>query len=147
MKLALFCFLVVGCCCLADVTASRSLNKLKEALKEVRKLKESLQDELLLNIPPQNIEDCCCLPALHCFRDKLMKLNVTDKDTHTKLGRSLRSHHIESSLNFCNSVDAQPTTCQTCDSQLSGSSSEFIDRLQSLIQRAVVKLNMSTPNP
>ncbi|XP_041800361.1 interleukin-21 isoform X2 [Chelmon rostratus] len=116
--------------------------KLQEVLRQLNAVKSSLQhNEQMLNTPPKNIEDCCCLSALHCFRTNLqVQFNITERN-RSKLYRSLNHHFTESGLNFCNSGNVRPT-CQDCDSHPKENASEFFNRLESLIQRAIARLSM-----
>uniref|UniRef100_A0A3Q2XEI6 Interleukin n=1 Tax=Hippocampus comes TaxID=109280 RepID=A0A3Q2XEI6_HIPCM len=124
MKLVVVCLLAVCCASFASATGvTLERRKLLEVVKQLGDVKDSLEvsEELLVNTPPQNIEDCCCLSALRCFRASLhVQFNVTERK-QDKLYRSLK-HPITS-------------TCETCDSQPKATAPEFVKRLESLIQR------------
>ncbi|XP_077388942.1 interleukin-21 [Festucalex cinctus] len=143
MKLVL-CLLTV--CCAAFVSGvTLEERKLAEVLKQLGDVKDSLQRrELLVNTPPQNIEECCCLSALQCFRNNLLvQFNVTEMK-EVKLYRSLKHHITERGLDFCKSGNKSGndvSTCQTCDSHPKATAREFVSRLESLIQRAISRLS------
>ncbi|XP_008289221.1 interleukin-21 isoform X2 [Stegastes partitus] len=118
--------------------------KLQEVLLQLNDVKKSLQDsDKELNTPPKNIEDCCCLSALECFRDNLKSpFNMTAQRKQRKLFLSLMNQLTVRGLDFCNAGNAT-STCQTCDSHPKEKAQEFFSRLESLIQRAIIKLSMN----
>ncbi|XP_070693338.1 interleukin-21 [Pempheris klunzingeri] len=150
MKLVVLCLLAVCCSSLANTSTNRSdeslkMRKLHEILKQLKSVKNSLQHNgQMLNTPPQNIEDCCCLSALQCFRANLqVQFNTTERTQSTnKLYRSLTSSITERGLDFCKSGNVKPT-CQDCDSHPKENVKEFFKRLESLIQRAITRLSMN----
>ncbi|XP_034453447.1 interleukin-21 [Hippoglossus hippoglossus] len=90
----------------------------------------------MLNSPPHDVENCCCLPALECFHANLIvHFNGTNK-IHKKLNRSLNSSITKSGVEYCPSGN-NTTTCHDCDSHPKVNVQEFFDRLESLIQRAL----------
>ncbi|XP_034037328.1 interleukin-21 isoform X2 [Thalassophryne amazonica] len=106
-------------------------------------MNQSLQhNEVLLNTPPQNIQDCCCVSALRCFHKNLKYLNVAERQVHVKLQKSLKHSLTERGLDFCNQGKAESTTCQNCTTYPKANSKEFVIRLESLIQRALTKRKM-----
>ncbi|XP_061691017.1 interleukin-21 isoform X2 [Syngnathoides biaculeatus] len=117
--------------------------KLIEVLRQLADVKDSLQQrELLVNTPPQNIEDCCCLSALRCFRASLhVQFNVTERK-QDKLYRSLKHPITERGLDSCKSLNSA-AACSTCDSHPKATAREFVNRLESLIQRAISRLSVS----
>ncbi|KAM9835730.1 interleukin-21 [Syngnathus typhle] len=142
MKLVLLCLLTVCCASLASadsVTLER--RKLLEVLKQLGDVKNSLErKDLLLNTPPQNIEDCCCLSALRCFRASLhVHFNMTERNQN-KLYRSLKHPITERGLDFCKSGNGV-STCEMCDSHPKATTREFVSRLESLIQKAISRLS------
>nr|UNA06293.1 interleukin [Hippocampus erectus] len=142
MKLVVVCLLAVCCASFASaagVTLER--RKLLEVVKQLGDVKDSLERrELLVNTPPQNIEDCCCLSALRCFRASLhVQFNATERK-QDKLYRSLKHPITERALDFCKTGNAV-STCETCDSQPKATAPEFVKRLESLIQRAISRLS------
>ncbi|XP_061644058.1 interleukin-21 isoform X1 [Phyllopteryx taeniolatus] len=144
MKLVLLCLLAVCCSSLAsatDMTLER--RKLVEVLRQLGDVKDSLQHgELLVNTPPQNIEDCCCLSALRCFRASLhVQFNLTER-RQNKLYRSLKHPITERGLDLCKSGNAV-ATCATCDSHPKTTAREFVNRLESLIQKAISRLSVN----
>ncbi|XP_073342435.1 interleukin-21 [Pagrus major] len=147
MKLVVFCLFAVYCCSLAN-TATREVDrtlarkKLQEVLKQLNAVKLSLQQsEKMLNTPPKNIEDCCCLSALKCYRFNLeVHFNVRE-GKQRQLFRSLNNPFTERGLNFCNSPNVN-STCQDCDSHPRQNATEFYNRLESLIQMAISRLTM-----
>ncbi|XP_037118445.1 interleukin-21 [Syngnathus acus] len=142
MKLVLLCLLTVCCASLAcadGVTLER--RKLLEVLKQLGDVKNSLERKnLLLNTPPQNIEDCCCLSALRCFRASLhVHFNMTERNQN-KLYRSLKHPITERGLDFCESGNGV-STCEMCASHPKATTREFVSRLESLIQKAISRLS------
>uniref|UniRef100_A0A3P8RPL9 Interleukin n=1 Tax=Amphiprion percula TaxID=161767 RepID=A0A3P8RPL9_AMPPE len=132
MKLVVFCLLAVCCCSLANTDVKdMQKRKLQEVLLQLSDVKESLQhSEQELRTPPKNIEDCCCLSALQCFRANLnVQFNITEKRKQRRLYNSLRDPFTVRGLDFCNS------TCQDCASHPKEKASEFFSRLESLIER------------
>ncbi|CAN9514576.1 unnamed protein product [Ophioblennius macclurei] len=147
MKLLFFCLFAAVCGALAFTSTTKSgrvmeRRKLEEVLRELRDVRQSLQhSEQMLNTPPQNIEDCCCLSALQCYRASMqVQLNVTERK-QGKLYRSLKHHLTVRGLDLCNTGNST-ASCQTCDSHPKQKAREFFDRLESLIQRAVAKLSL-----
>uniref|UniRef100_A0A3Q3M6J7 Uncharacterized protein n=1 Tax=Mastacembelus armatus TaxID=205130 RepID=A0A3Q3M6J7_9TELE len=141
MKLVLLFLFAVCFCSLGNTTTNRGVlvqKKLEEVLRQVNDVKESL--EMMVNSPPQNIEDCCCLSALKCFQANLqVHFNITERK-QSKLNKSLRHRLTESGLNFCNSgmtvLFSLQSTCQDCTSHPKVNVNEFLNRLESLIQRS-----------
>ncbi|XP_041653303.1 interleukin-21 [Cheilinus undulatus] len=148
MKLIAFCLLAVCCYSLANTEtngAGRSIKsiKLQEVLNFLKETRENLQpSEQLLNTPPQDIEDCCCLPALECFRKNLLEQLSGAEGERRKLLKSLRHPLTASGLNFCTSANNQ-TTCQSCDSHPKQNVATFFNRMETLIQSAITRLNMN----
>uniref|UniRef100_A0A665TS72 Interleukin n=1 Tax=Echeneis naucrates TaxID=173247 RepID=A0A665TS72_ECHNA len=148
MKLIAVCLFAACCYSLAsaiitngpDTTYQRK--KLEEVLRQLYDVKEIMQhNEKMLSTPPENIEDCCCLSALQCFKANMeVHFNTTERN-QKKLLKSLKSHLTMRGLNFCNS-ESQMSTCQTCDSHPQVTVQVFLNRLESLIQRGITKLSM-----
>ncbi|XP_044061888.1 interleukin-21 [Siniperca chuatsi] len=148
MKLLVFCLIAVCCSSLASTTTNNDKlvrKKLQEVLRQLNDVKESLQHNeknKTMNTPPNNIEDCCCLSALQCFRANLqVQFNITERKT-SKLYRSLKNSITERGLNFCNSATVT-STCQDCGSHPKEHATEFFNRLESLIQKAITRLSMN----
>uniref|UniRef100_UPI0037E81A29 interleukin-21 n=1 Tax=Semicossyphus pulcher TaxID=241346 RepID=UPI0037E81A29 len=144
MKLIVFCLFAVCCCSLASavmkgIERSQESRKLEEVLRHLRDVKGSLQhSEKLLNTPPQNIEDCCCLSALQCFRDNLpMQTDIAEKK-RVRLFKSLKHPLTVNGLNFCTSGNNE--TCQACASHPKQKAEIFFKRLEALIQNAITRL-------
>ncbi|XP_029967194.1 interleukin-21 isoform X2 [Salarias fasciatus] len=145
MKLLFLCLLAALCGAWGTTTTTsndriQDLRKLREVLKELRTVNRSLQNsEQMLSIPPQDLEDCCCVSALQCYRDSMkVHLNVTESK-QKKLYNSLKHSYTIRSLNFCNSGNTA-TTVPACDSYPKEKARDFLKRLESLIQRAVSNL-------
>ncbi|XP_057706948.1 interleukin-21 [Corythoichthys intestinalis] len=139
MILIFLCLAV--CCSLAStnvVTLER--RKLVDVLNQLGDVKDSLQTkELLVNTPPQNIEDCCCLSALRCFQESLQgKFNMTER-MQNKFYRGLKHPITERGLDLCKS--GYSASCGTCDSHPKASAKEFVNRLELLLQRAIARLS------
>nr|XP_046261819.1 interleukin-21 isoform X2 [Scatophagus argus] len=146
MKLVVFCLFAVCCCSVASrstgsIDKTQQRRKLQEVLRQLKAVKDIIPlSEGMLNTPPNNIEDCCCLSALQCFRANLqVQFNMTERH-QSKLYRSLRNPITESGLDFCNSQDVT-STCQDCTSHPKENAKEFFNRLESLIQRAISRLS------
>ncbi|XP_075961240.1 interleukin-21 [Anarhichas minor] len=143
MKLVVFCLFAVWCSSLggtsSPLTAQR--RKLKEVLGQLSVVRRILEhNEKMLNTPPQNVEDRCCLSALRCFRTNLnVHFDVTEIK-QKKLYRSLVNENTERSL--CNSTTSGDATCQDCDSHPKKTTREFFNRLESLIQKGIARLSM-----
>ncbi|XP_060903664.1 interleukin-21 [Labrus mixtus] len=137
-------FCLFAACCFSLATAngtgrSQESRKLEEVLRHLRAVKESLQQtELLLNTPPQNIQDCCCLPALQCFRDNLPVQNGAEKK-RVRLFKSLNHPLTERGLNFC-ATGNNLASCQACASHPKQNATIFFNRLETLIQSAFTRL-------
>ncbi|XP_075904312.1 interleukin-21 [Nelusetta ayraudi] len=146
MKLLGFCLLVVCCCCwsLASPPKNRrsfslQRSKLEEAYRQLRSVKQALQhSEKLLYTPPKNIEDCCCLPALECFRANFNLTFQATEGHHRKFYRSLENPITVRGL--CDSQSSN-STCQDCHAHPKQSAQEFFNRLESLIQKAIARLS------
>ncbi|XP_045885712.1 interleukin-21 [Micropterus dolomieu] len=145
MKLVVLCLFAVCCFSLANTSTNITERKLQEVLRQLKDVRLSLQQHdqnMTLNTPPRNIEDCCCLSALQCFRANLqVKFNAADRKTN-KLYRSLSNPITERGLNFCNSGNVM-STCQDCDSHPKENATEFFNRLESLIQMAITRRSMN----
>uniref|UniRef100_A0A3Q0SSV2 Interleukin n=1 Tax=Amphilophus citrinellus TaxID=61819 RepID=A0A3Q0SSV2_AMPCI len=128
MKLIVLCLFAVWCCSLAKAS-TKEREKLQEVLRELKLVRNSLQNRELMkmNTPPKDIEDCCCLTALKCFRDTLQDHFGMNEKYPRKLYRSL-SHQLTVSALF---VTSYPTCCSHTEEE----ASEFFSRLESLIQR------------
>ncbi|XP_068561388.1 interleukin-21 [Cebidichthys violaceus] len=143
MKLVVFCLFAVWCGSLAGTSRPTDLRrKLKEVLSQLNVVKKSLQhNEKMLNTPPQNVEDCCCLSALRCFR---ANLDVHFDMTEIKQKNLYRSLGNENTVRgLCNSTSAgdASATCRDCDSHPKETAREFFNRLESLIQKGIARLN------
>uniref|UniRef100_A0A8D3A5Q8 Interleukin n=1 Tax=Scophthalmus maximus TaxID=52904 RepID=A0A8D3A5Q8_SCOMX len=147
MRLSALCLFAVCCCCCSLVNAAATAaaaktdqgRKLQEVLRQLSDVKDSVQfNEKMLSSPPENIEDCCCLSALECFRANMqVHLNVTGRKLH-KLLRSLKNPLTLSGLDSCksgNDTVRGNLTCHDCDSHPKVNVQEFFNRLESLIQR------------
>ncbi|XP_071314302.1 interleukin-21 [Trachinotus anak] len=151
MKLVVLCLFAVCCYSLANTTTANGPNeiilrrKLEEVLRQLNEVRENLQhEEKMLNTPPENIEDCCCVSALRCFRDNL-KVHFNDTERkQRKLFKSLQSPLTERGLAFCESGNntVSQSSCQGCESHPKAKVQDFFNRLESLIQRGITKLSM-----
>lgn len=141
MKLIVLCLFAV-CCCSSAKASTKEREKLQEVLRELKLLRSNLQSRELMkmNTPPKDIEDCCCLTALNCFRNTLRDhFGVNDKYPR-KLYRSLNHQLTISGMNFCNTENST-TSCPTCLSHPEEEASEFFSRLESLIQRGLSRID------
>ncbi|XP_034546857.1 interleukin-21 [Notolabrus celidotus] len=146
MKLIVFCLFAFCCCSSAGsvtngIGRSQESRKLQEVLRHLKDMKASLQQsEQLLNTPPQNIEDCCCLSALQCFRDNLPgQVNGAERK-RVRLFKSLNKSLTMKGLKFCDSENAT-STCQACASHPKQNTTIFFNRLETLVQRAITRLS------
>ncbi|CAK6965338.1 interleukin-21 isoform X2 [Scomber scombrus] len=96
--------------------------------------------ELTLHTPPQNIEDCCSMSALQCYRANLQVFNSQDRKM-SKLIKSLNSHITVRGLDFCDSGAAEPN-CTECHLHPKENANEFFNRLESFIQKAITRLTV-----
>uniref|UniRef100_A0A3P9B1U9 Interleukin-21 n=1 Tax=Maylandia zebra TaxID=106582 RepID=A0A3P9B1U9_9CICH len=136
MKLIVFCLFTIYCCSLVKASPMER-KKLQEVLRELKMLKQ-----LMMNTPPKDIEDCCCLTALTCFRETLLQHFGISGKYQKKLYKSL-NHTLTVStfgLNFCN-TETSTTNCSTCHSHPKEKASEFFNRLESLVQRGLSRIN------
>ncbi|XP_039866384.1 interleukin-21 isoform X1 [Simochromis diagramma] len=134
MKLIVFCLFTIYCCSLVKAS-DMERKKLQEVLRELKMLKRDFPNtELMMNIPPKDIEDCCCLTALTCFRETLLQHFGINGKYQKKLYKSLNHTLTISGLNFCN-TETSTTNCSTCHSHPKEKASEFFNRLESLVQR------------
>ncbi|XP_077589539.1 interleukin-21 [Stigmatopora nigra] len=140
MKLIVLCLFALCCSLAITNAASLERRKLVEVLKQLAVVKDSLQTrELLVNTPPQNIHECCCLSALRCFRAVLhVQFNMTE-GMQDKFYRGLKHPITERSLDFCKSGNS--INCGMCDSYPKASPEEFFKRLESLLQRGISRLS------
>ncbi|KAM7417180.1 hypothetical protein PAMA_017021 [Pampus argenteus] len=112
--------------------------KLSEVMWHLGDVKRNIQGHVgTYYTPPQNIEDCCCLSALQCFRTSLP--NITSNSV-SKLSRSLKSNLVLKGLER-KELCKPSTNCTECTSHQKENASEFFNRLESLIQRAINRLN------
>ncbi|XP_035767075.1 interleukin-21 [Neolamprologus brichardi] len=93
----------------------------------------------MMNTPPKDIEDCCCLTALTCFRETLLEHFGISGKYQKKLYKSLNHTLTISGLNFCN-TETSTTNCSTCHSHPKENASEFFNRLESLVQRGLSRM-------
>ncbi|XP_039976342.1 interleukin-21 isoform X2 [Xiphias gladius] len=145
MKLVVLCLFAVCCWSLANTTTTEGptrgqTRKLQEVLRQLNDVRESLQNDTMLNAPPENIEDCCSLTALECFRSSLQAHFVTTQKKMSKLIKSLRNSLTVNALNFCTQGNVEPT-CSECGSDGEVNVQEFFNRLKSFIQEGITRLN------
>ncbi|XP_078116197.1 uncharacterized protein LOC144524085 isoform X1 [Sander vitreus] len=146
MKLVVFCLFAVCCGSLASTSTNKpdvplQIRKLEEVLRQMEALRGNMQNnDQMLNTPPVDIEDVCCLSALQCLSASLnVQYNVTENKPKTKLLKSLRSHITVRGL--CNAGSVQ-STCQDCASHPKENATTFFNRLESFIQKAITRLYM-----
>lgn len=139
MKLIVFCLFTVYCCSLVKASPLER-KKLQEVLRELKMLKRDLPNtELMMNTPPKDIEDCCCLTALTCFRETLLEHFGISGKYQKKLYKSLNHTLTINGLNFCN-TETSTNNCSTCHSHPKEKASEFFNRLESLVQRGISRI-------
>ncbi|KAK7922611.1 hypothetical protein WMY93_009513 [Mugilogobius chulae] len=119
--------------------------RLQEVLIYIKAVEMNLKNgEHLVNTPPEDTEDCCCLTALECFRNNLHQdFNASQVKHVRKLIRGLKSSITVKTMNFCNSNNTTSTCQDSCQMHPKKSAKEFLQRLESLIQRAYTQLVMS----
>ncbi|XP_068448037.1 interleukin-21 [Clinocottus analis] len=131
MKLLVFCLFAVWFGSLAGVSThsnKTSQRKLQEVWRQLDIVKQSLQHgEKMMSTPPLSVEDSCCLSALRCFQKNLREhFNMAER-TQRKLHKSLKS--------------SLTATCQDCNSHPKENAKEFLNRLESLIQKGISSLS------
>ncbi|KAG7461985.1 hypothetical protein MATL_G00197050 [Megalops atlanticus] len=115
--------------------------KLTEVMKELNLLNRGVQHNgLRLNTPTSDVEECCALKALSCFRENLQLLPTANKRHQHKLTKSLKSQMIVNSVNTCSQEEIQKATCPRCDSFPKRDTKEFVRELESLLQKTYSRL-------
>uniref|UniRef100_A0A8C6SMB9 Uncharacterized protein n=1 Tax=Neogobius melanostomus TaxID=47308 RepID=A0A8C6SMB9_9GOBI len=100
--------------------------------------------------------DCCCLTALECYRSNLLHhFNSTHEKPVRKLIRGLKSEitvsqtslnktHVTIRVSKFTCVSFQSTCQVTCEKHPQRSAKEFLERLESLIQRVSAFSNLKS---
>ncbi|XP_060934932.1 interleukin-21 [Limanda limanda] len=153
MKLVVLFLAAVCCCCCSLGSAGEKedqkykLQEVRSQLGQVKKLeqvKKMMQNETMLNSPPHDVEDCCYLSALQCFHDNLeVHFNGTrgiQRKPLRSLRRSLKNPLTKKAVEHCPPEKKTTTTCHECNSQPKVNVTVFLDRLESLIQQALTRL-------
>ncbi|XP_078025686.1 interleukin-21 [Epinephelus lanceolatus] len=142
MKLVVFCLFAVCCTSLASTSANRKFErKLQEILRLVDTVKKQQHTKLDLHTPPQNIEDCCCLSALKCFRANMgVHFNISEQ-FQGKLYSSLNHTLTVNGLTVNNSRNTE-CTCGDCDLHQTTNATVFFSRLRTFIEKGLTRLRM-----
>ncbi|XP_053285536.1 interleukin-21 isoform X2 [Pleuronectes platessa] len=142
MKLAVLFLVAVCCCCSLGFAGSKERNKLEEVREHLKNLRTTLLQNkgTMLHSPPHDVEDCCYRSALQCFHSNLVVHFKATSKTQTKFNRSLRHPLTISGVKHCPPPNNTATICPSCDLQPKVSVEVFIDRLNSLIQKAISRL-------
>uniref|UniRef100_A0A4W5RH28 Interleukin-21 n=1 Tax=Hucho hucho TaxID=62062 RepID=A0A4W5RH28_9TELE len=134
MKLLVCCLLAITCV-LVDANKGERLLKLAEVIRELKALNKSVKhNSVMLNTPSMDLEECCSLSALECFR---RHLKAGDNRLQRKVVKHLRSPLILKSLDSCSREEREKTVCQGCDSYPKDSQ-ECVQQLESLLQKVSV---------
>ncbi|XP_031647259.1 interleukin-21 [Oncorhynchus kisutch] len=135
MKLLVCCLLAITCCVLANVDKVKRTMKLTEVLKELRELNKSVaHNGMMLNTPTLDIEECCFLSALECFRKMVPSLKAKQKKLQRKVIKNL-SPLTFGGVDSCSREERENKVCQGCDSYPMKDSREFVKKLESLLQK------------
>uniref|UniRef100_A0A096M154 Interleukin n=1 Tax=Poecilia formosa TaxID=48698 RepID=A0A096M154_POEFO len=124
-------------------TKSWTQRKLEETLSELQKFNETITSmdraEKRVNMLPKDIEqDCGCLSALKCFEEGISTFSQSTEQT--KLSRSLKNKLTINGLQFC--AKDSTSACSDCKAHPSESVDEFLNQLQSLLQKGITKQRM-----
>nr|XP_046178825.1 uncharacterized protein LOC124010443 [Oncorhynchus gorbuscha] len=140
MKLLVCCLLAITCCVLANVDKVERTMKLTEVLKELRQLNKSVaHNGMMLNTPTLDIEECCFLSALECFRKMVPSLRAKQKNLQRKVIKNLSPLTFRG-VDSCSREERENKVCQGCDSYPMKDSREFVKQLESLLQKAMNRL-------
>ncbi|CAB1337345.1 unnamed protein product, partial [Coregonus sp. 'balchen'] len=127
-------YIAVTCCVLVDAVKDERSLKLTEVLKELKALNKSVEhNSVMLNTPSLDMEECCSLYALECFRAMVPHLTARNKQLQHKFAKSLRNPLISTSLDSCSLEEREKTVCQGCDSYPKDSQ-KWVQQLESLLQ-------------
>ncbi|KAJ0049735.1 hypothetical protein NL108_000591 [Boleophthalmus pectinirostris] len=144
MKLLLLSLFTVVCCVWVNATVEDQIgrHRLDELLVYLRAVKKNMQNgDNLVSTPPQDVQDHCCLTALECFGTTLhLQFNAAHVKHVRKLIRGLRSRTTEKTMSFCHSNTTLPNCQDSCNMHPKKSANEFLQKLESLIQRANTNL-------
>uniref|UniRef100_A0A674B680 Interleukin 21 n=1 Tax=Salmo trutta TaxID=8032 RepID=A0A674B680_SALTR len=139
MKLLVCCLLAITCCVLANADNVERTMKLTEVLKELRQLNKSVevgQSAIFLNT---FFEECCFLSTLECFKKMVPHLKTKQKKLQRKVIRNL-SPLTFTGVDSCSREERENKVCQGCDSYPMKDSREFVQQLESLLQKAMTRL-------
>ncbi|XP_055743973.1 interleukin-21-like [Salvelinus fontinalis] len=141
MKLLVCCLLAITCCVLANVDKVERIMKLTEVLKELRRLNKSVEHNgVKLNTPTLDIEECCFLSALECFQKMVPRLNTNKNHLQRKVIKNLKNPLTFRGVDSCSQEERENKVCQGCDSYPMKDSREFVQQLESLLQKAMNRL-------
>ncbi|XP_036407692.1 interleukin-21 [Megalops cyprinoides] len=141
MKLPVCCLLAIALSSVMCAVLDQRILKLTEVMKELNLLNRGVQHNgLRLSTPTSDVEECCALKALSCFRENLQLLPAANKRHQHKLTKSLKSQMIVNSVNTCSQEETQNATCPRCDSFPKRDSREFVRELESLLQKTYSRL-------
>nr|ACJ02096.1 IL-21 [Salmo salar] len=135
MKLLVCCLLAITCCVLANADNVERTMKLTEVLKELRQLNKSVEHNgVMLNTPTMDIEECCFLSTLECFQKMVPRLKTKQKKLQCKVSRNLNPLTF-TGVDSCSREEREKKVCQGCDSYPMKDSREFVQQLESLLQK------------
>ncbi|KAL4641616.1 IL-21 [Arapaima gigas] len=138
MKLSVCTLITIAVAVAMCSSMDKRQNKIKEVLREVTALSQNLQhDGLLLNTPSRDIDECCFLSALPCFRDNVRLVNTIRKSIFPlKISHSLNSTSLMNAVySTCVQYGVQDADCAACDSYPKKNSKEFIKELERLLEK------------
>ncbi|KAG5845453.1 interleukin-21 isoform X2 [Anguilla rostrata] len=113
---------------------------LKEVAMDLDRLEKSLQKGVMLHTPTNDIDECCSLSVLECFRGNVNLLQATQKKLQHKLFKKLMNPMIVSNMNFCTLEETQKAICPPCNSYPKRNSEQFVKELRLLLQKATARL-------
>ncbi|XP_042275628.1 interleukin-15-like [Thunnus maccoyii] len=144
MKLIVLYLLAVCCYSLAN-TSQQTIEqrKLKEILKDLNGVQRSLQHSTMMLNTPQNIGDHCSVSALECFQEELedhFNMSKSEDRTQKKFFRSLGRQITVSAVKLGEQGSAA-SNCTKCNEYPKENVAQFFEKMKSLIQMALARLN------
>ncbi|XP_069050452.1 interleukin-21 isoform X2 [Lepisosteus oculatus] len=125
--------------------ADDTLATLQELLKDLKHLSKNIKhDGRMLNTPLiEDIEDCCIPSALRCFKEMLPGLTTTDEQKSQKVKKmcyKMSNKTIDRTGNVCTPEEVEKASCRACDSYEMKDSKDFLNAMEKLLQKSVMKM-------
>ncbi|KAM9495500.1 interleukin-21 isoform 2-T2 [Clarias gariepinus] len=118
---------------------------LQQAMRLLKGLIENLKDNTFLHSPTNDIKECCSQSAFECFKKELKSTSSLNSSRFLslkgKLERNLAKPTIMNSMNTCSGEEIKKAACMSCDSYPMVSSKEFLENLQSRLQKTYSRLS------